>query len=62
MVDGDGGVIVVATCLDTTDRQCTSADYTQALDDQGAGVVGSAGEALENALTEPFVDSFKRPP
>jgi putative transposase len=45
-----------------TDRgsQYTSADYTQVLDDhQVLASVGSVGDALDNAMAESFVDSFK---
>lgn len=45
-----------------TDRgsQYTSADYTQELDDHGVlASVGSVGDALDNAMAESFVDSFK---
>jgi putative transposase len=45
-----------------TDRgsQYTSADYTQVLDDHRVlASVGSVGDALDNALAESFVDSFK---
>jgi putative transposase len=45
-----------------TDRgsQYTSADYTQTLDDHGVlASVGSVGDALDNAMAESFVDSFK---
>ncbi len=40
--------------------QYTSVDYTQTLDDHGVlASVGSVGDALDNALAESFVDSFK---
>jgi len=40
--------------------QYTSIDYTQTLDDHGLlASVGSVGDALDNALAESFVDSFK---
>jgi putative transposase len=40
--------------------QYTSIDYTQTLDDAGVlGSIGSVGDALDNALAESFVDSFK---
>src|SRR5213594_1100644 len=40
--------------------QYTSGDYTQTLDDHGVlASVGSVGDALDNALAESFVDSFK---
>ena len=40
--------------------QYTSIDYTQTLDDHGVlASVGSVGDALDNALAESFVDSFK---
>ena len=40
--------------------QYTSSDYTQTLDDHGVlGSIGSVGDALDNALAESFVDSFK---
>jgi putative transposase len=45
-----------------TDRgsQYTSADYTQVLDNhQVLASVGSVGDALDNAMAESFVDSFK---
>jgi putative transposase len=45
-----------------TDRgsQYTSADYTQVLDDHRVlASVGSVGDALDNAIAESFVDSFK---
>jgi transposase InsO family protein len=37
--------------------QYTSIDYTQTLND--AGVLGSVGDAFDNAVAESFVDSFK---
>ena len=40
--------------------QYTSGDYTQTLDDAGVlASIGSVGDALDNALAESFVDSFK---
>jgi putative transposase len=40
--------------------QYTSGDYTQTLQDhQVLASVGTAGDALDNALAESFVDSFK---
>jgi putative transposase len=40
--------------------QYTSSDYTQTLGDHGVlASVGSVGDALDNALAESFVDSFK---
>jgi putative transposase len=40
--------------------QYTSDDYTQALDDADVlASIGSVGDALDNALAESFVDSFK---
>ena len=40
--------------------QYTSIDYTQTLDDHGLlASVGAVGDALDNALAESFVDSFK---
>jgi putative transposase len=45
-----------------TDRgsQYTSADYTQELDDAGVlASVGAVGDALDNAMAESFVDTFK---
>jgi putative transposase len=45
-----------------TDRgsQYTSADYAQVLDDHRVlASVGSVGDALDNAMAESFVDSFK---
>jgi putative transposase len=40
--------------------QYTSSDYTQTLEDAGVlGSIGSVGDALDNALAESFVDSFK---
>ncbi len=45
-----------------TDRgsQYTSADYTQVLDDHHVlASVGSVGDALDNAMAESFLDSFK---
>jgi putative transposase len=45
-----------------TDRgsQCTSAEYTQELDDHGVlASVGSIGDAYDNAMAESFVDTFK---
>jgi putative transposase len=56
-----GGADVVAL-VHHSDRgsQYTSIDYTQTLDDHGVlASVGSAGDALDNALAESFVDSFK---
>jgi putative transposase len=41
-------------------KQYTSSDYTQTLEDAGVlGSIGSVGDALDNALAESFVDSFK---
>src|SRR6266571_1490463 len=37
--------------------QYTSVDYSQTLDDHG--LLGSVGDAYDNALAESFVDSFK---
>ena len=40
--------------------QYTSFDYTQTLDDHDVlASIGSVGDALDNALAESFVDSFK---
>jgi transposase InsO family protein len=40
--------------------QYTSTDFTQTLDDyQVLGSIGSVGDALDNAMAESFVDSFK---
>jgi putative transposase len=40
--------------------QYTSYDYTQTLDDHGVlASIGTVGDALDNAVTESFVDSFK---
>jgi putative transposase len=40
--------------------QYTSGDYTQTLDDAGVHAsIGSVGDALDNALAESFVDSYK---
>jgi putative transposase len=40
--------------------QYTSDDYTQTLDDHDVlASIGSVGDALDNALAESFVDSFK---
>jgi putative transposase len=40
--------------------QYTSADYTQVLDDhQVLASIGSVGDALDNAMAESFVDSYK---
>jgi putative transposase len=40
--------------------QYTSYDYTQTLDDHGVlASIGSVGDALDNAVAESFVDSFK---
>jgi hypothetical protein len=40
--------------------QYTSVDYTQVLDDHRVlASIGSVGDALDNALAESFVDSFK---
>jgi putative transposase len=40
--------------------QYTSHDYTQALDDHDVRAsIGTVGDALDNALAESFVDSFK---
>jgi putative transposase len=40
--------------------QYTSHTFTQVLDDHGVlGSIGSVGDALDNALAESFVDSFK---
>jgi putative transposase len=41
-------------------KQYTSHDYTQALDDHDVRAsIGTVGDALDNALAESFVDSFK---
>ena len=40
--------------------QYTSGDYTQTLDDAGVlASIGTVGDALDNALAESFVDSYK---
>jgi len=40
--------------------QYTSGDYTQTLDDHVVlGSIGTVGDALDNALAESFVDSYK---
>jgi hypothetical protein len=40
--------------------QYTSIDYTQTLDDHGVlASIGTVGDALDNAVAESFVDSFK---
>jgi transposase InsO family protein len=40
--------------------QYTSYDYTQTLDDHGViASIGTVGDALDNAVAESFVDSFK---
>lgn len=40
--------------------QYTSIDYTQTLDDAGVlASIGTVGDALDNAVAESFVDSFK---
>jgi putative transposase len=40
--------------------QYTSGAYTQTLDDAGVlASIGTVGDALDNALAESFVDSFK---
>ena len=40
--------------------QYTSIDYTQTLTDHGVlASIGSVGDALDNAMAESFVDSFK---
>jgi putative transposase len=40
--------------------QYTSYAFTQVLDDHNVlGAIGSVGDALDNALAESFVDSFK---
>jgi len=40
--------------------QYTSFDYTQTLDDHGVlALIGSVGDAYDNATAESFVDSFK---
>jgi putative transposase len=40
--------------------QYTSGDYTQTLEDAGVlASIGTVGDALDNALAESFVDSFK---
>ena len=41
-------------------EQYTSSDYTQILDDHHVlASVGSVGDALDNAMAESFLDSFK---
>ena len=41
-------------------RQYTSIDYTQTLDDHLVlASIGTVGDALDNALAESFVDSYK---
>jgi putative transposase len=40
--------------------ECTSYDYTQTLEDHGVlASIGTVGHALDNAVAESFVDSFK---
>jgi transposase InsO family protein len=40
--------------------QYTAEDYTQVLDDHGVlASIGTVGDALDNALAESFVDSYK---
>ena len=40
--------------------QYTSMDYTQTLDDHGVlASIGTVGDAMDNALAESFVDSYK---
>jgi putative transposase len=40
--------------------QYISFDYTQTLDDHGVlASIGTVGDALDNPVTDPFVDSFK---
>jgi putative transposase len=40
--------------------QYTSFDYTQTLNDHGVlASIGTVGDALDNAVAESFVDSFK---
>ena len=41
-------------------KQYTSSDYTQTLDDHLVlASIGTVGDALDNALAESFVDSYK---
>jgi putative transposase len=54
-------VLTFGSSLTPTEAaQYTSADYTQVLDDHRVlASVGSVGDALDNAMAESFVDSFK---
>ena len=47
-------------CHSDAGSQATSADYTQVLDDHEVlASIGTVGDALDNALAESFVDSYK---
>jgi putative transposase len=55
-----GGADVALVHHSDAGSQYTSGEYTQTLDDAGVlGSIGSVGDALDNALAESFVDSFK---
>ena len=54
------GVDVALVHHSDAGSQYTSFDYTQTLDDHDVlASIGSVGDALDNALAESFVDSFK---
>jgi hypothetical protein len=53
--------VALRRCLARTeDAQYTSGDYTQELTDHDVlGSIGTVGDALDNALAESYVDSYK---
>jgi transposase InsO family protein len=47
-------------CITQTPARSTSINYTQTLDDHLVlASIGTVGDALDNALAESFVDSYK---
>ena len=56
----DPGADVALVCHSDAGSQYTSSDYTQTLDDHLVlASIGTVGDALDNALAESFVDSYK---
>ena len=56
----DPGADVALVCHSDAGSQYTSKDYTQTLDDHLVlASIGTVGDALDNALAESFVDSYK---
>ena len=56
----DPGADVALVCHSDAGSQYTSSDYTQTLDDHLVlASIGTVGDALDNALAESYVDSYK---